>query len=467
MNDHSWVHLQIVLNRALHLFRLLHRAGLKSSIETDYSMSHKDAEVVIAGGCLLHDLGMSIHRIDHEAFSLFLAADLLDELLEKVYEEPERTVIACRDPARDHRPSQGRAPADARGRRRARRRRARHGARPLARVLRDQPAEHPLAVARPRSTRSGSSRASSARSASRSLMNNSAGVFQVDELMATKLRGSGLETARRGRRAHRRRAREAAPARLPDLGRSHADFPVVCESGIRETRALRCPAHCSSRVAALLFAAPAAQAACPDQPLSRAVHARGWTSRGTTARLTGSFDGAWCRRRGTLVGASVADGALSIPAGATAVTARSASRSLTRPCASSRRGTGVLATSVISDRPRAADRVAAGVGNFWAPSPIQLIVLNLLGEARRPVPLHQRARDGRHRRRLDRPLQQGLNPQREQREVVARRGLGATRARGARRSPRASSRARARDRGVELLRRHHVRRRATSVSPSV
>src|SRR4029078_5392147 len=42
---------------------------------------------------LLHDLGMSIHRTDHEAFSLFLAADLLPSLLEKVYEEPERTVI--------------------------------------------------------------------------------------------------------------------------------------------------------------------------------------------------------------------------------------------------------------------------------------------------------------------------------------------------------------------------------------
>jgi metal-dependent HD superfamily phosphatase/phosphodiesterase len=94
MSDHSWVHLQIVLNRALHLFRLLHRSGLKSSIETDYAMSHKDAEVIIAGGCLLHDLGMSIHRIDHEAFSLFLAADLLDVLLESVYDDPERTVIA-------------------------------------------------------------------------------------------------------------------------------------------------------------------------------------------------------------------------------------------------------------------------------------------------------------------------------------------------------------------------------------
>ena len=51
--------------------------------------------MVIAGGCLLHDLGMSIHRVDHEAFSLFLAADILDELLAKVYEEPERTVVAA------------------------------------------------------------------------------------------------------------------------------------------------------------------------------------------------------------------------------------------------------------------------------------------------------------------------------------------------------------------------------------
>ena len=51
-------------------------------------MKPNDAEVVIAGGCLLHDLGMAIHRVDHESFSLFLAADLLDDLLDDVYEEP-------------------------------------------------------------------------------------------------------------------------------------------------------------------------------------------------------------------------------------------------------------------------------------------------------------------------------------------------------------------------------------------
>jgi metal-dependent HD superfamily phosphatase/phosphodiesterase len=56
-------------------------------------MRHRDAEVVVAAGAMLHDVGLSIHRADHEAFSLFLAARKLDELLEGVYDEPERTVI--------------------------------------------------------------------------------------------------------------------------------------------------------------------------------------------------------------------------------------------------------------------------------------------------------------------------------------------------------------------------------------
>src|SRR6185503_15894540 len=50
MSDHSWVHLQIVLNRALHLFRMLHRRGVRSGVEESYGMDADDAEVVIAGG---------------------------------------------------------------------------------------------------------------------------------------------------------------------------------------------------------------------------------------------------------------------------------------------------------------------------------------------------------------------------------------------------------------------------------
>src|SRR5213592_2978962 len=75
MSDHSWVHMQIVLNIALRLLRLLVKAGVEPAMVADHGMSPRDAEVVVAGGALLHDVGMSIHRTDHEAHSLFLAAD--------------------------------------------------------------------------------------------------------------------------------------------------------------------------------------------------------------------------------------------------------------------------------------------------------------------------------------------------------------------------------------------------------
>src|SRR5688500_11011288 len=93
MSDHSWVHIQIVTNIALRLARLLFRAGVVPSMVTDHGMGERDAEVVIAAGSLFHCVGMSIHRTDHEAYSLFLTADKLGELLHGVYEEPERSVI--------------------------------------------------------------------------------------------------------------------------------------------------------------------------------------------------------------------------------------------------------------------------------------------------------------------------------------------------------------------------------------
>src|SRR5215218_6424417 len=95
MSDHSWVHVQIVLNIALRLFRLLNRRGVDPAMVSDHGMSPRDAEVVIAAGCLLHDAGMSMHRTDHEAYSLFLGADRLPLLLEDVYEEPELTIVAA------------------------------------------------------------------------------------------------------------------------------------------------------------------------------------------------------------------------------------------------------------------------------------------------------------------------------------------------------------------------------------
>src|SRR5207302_26783 len=94
MSDHSWVHIQIVLNIGLRLARLLFRRGVVPSVSADYGMGQRDAEVVVAAGCLFHCVGMSIHRDDHERYSLFLTADKLSALLTDTYEEPERTIIA-------------------------------------------------------------------------------------------------------------------------------------------------------------------------------------------------------------------------------------------------------------------------------------------------------------------------------------------------------------------------------------
>ena len=56
-------------------------------------MTTEDAEVVVVLSALTHCIGMSVHRRGHEDFSLFLAEPKLRELLDGIYDEPERTVI--------------------------------------------------------------------------------------------------------------------------------------------------------------------------------------------------------------------------------------------------------------------------------------------------------------------------------------------------------------------------------------
>jgi hypothetical protein len=95
MSDHSWVHIQIVTNIGLRLARLLFRRGVVPSVVADHGLTERDAEVVIAAAALFHCVGMSIHRADHEQFSLFLTADKLPKLLAPIYDEPVRTIIVA------------------------------------------------------------------------------------------------------------------------------------------------------------------------------------------------------------------------------------------------------------------------------------------------------------------------------------------------------------------------------------
>ncbi|MGZ4232469.1 MAG: HD domain-containing protein [Solirubrobacteraceae bacterium] len=193
MSDHSWVHIQIVLNIGLRLGRLLFRRGVTPSVVADYGMSERDAEVVIAAGCLFHCVGMSIHRDDHERYSLFLTADKLGSLLAAAYDEPERTIIASEalHTIIGHR-RKGGVPftveagivrvADAldmaRGRSRVPFEAGHQNIHSLSAYAIEDVKLAP-----------GTERAVGVEIT----MSNSAGIFQVDELLATKLRGSGLE----------------------------------------------------------------------------------------------------------------------------------------------------------------------------------------------------------------------------------------------------------------------------------
>ncbi len=93
-SDHGPVHMQVVANIGLKLGRMIFEKDVEPSLTENYSgFDEEDVEVVIVLASLLHDVGMSIHRYHHEKNSLFLAKDIVDELLEGIYDVKKRTVI--------------------------------------------------------------------------------------------------------------------------------------------------------------------------------------------------------------------------------------------------------------------------------------------------------------------------------------------------------------------------------------
>lgn len=93
ISDHGEVHIQIVANAALKMLRLLADADVETGVVKDYSLTYEDAEVIVVLAACLHDVGMAVHRDNHEQYSLMLAAPKARELLTNLYEEPERTIM--------------------------------------------------------------------------------------------------------------------------------------------------------------------------------------------------------------------------------------------------------------------------------------------------------------------------------------------------------------------------------------
>jgi len=93
ITDHGEVHVRIVVNAALKLLRLLIEGGIQPSVVTNYQLTPEDAEVIVVLAACCHDLGIAIHRDNHEQYSLTIAYPKLRQWLEGIYEEPAKTIM--------------------------------------------------------------------------------------------------------------------------------------------------------------------------------------------------------------------------------------------------------------------------------------------------------------------------------------------------------------------------------------
>lgn len=91
--DHGPTHVKIVANVALKLLRILVDHKVVPSIVKDYKMKNEDAEVVVVLGSIFHDLGMSVTRERHELYGTLFAAEFVEKYLQEIYSEEERTVM--------------------------------------------------------------------------------------------------------------------------------------------------------------------------------------------------------------------------------------------------------------------------------------------------------------------------------------------------------------------------------------
>lgn len=95
ISDHGEVHIQIVANAALKLFRLMVKGGVEPGVVKDHGLKTEDAEVVVVLAACLHDIGISVHRDDHEKYSLLIGYPKSRELLAGIYTEPELTIMTA------------------------------------------------------------------------------------------------------------------------------------------------------------------------------------------------------------------------------------------------------------------------------------------------------------------------------------------------------------------------------------
>lgn len=92
-NDHGPKHIGIVRKRALELTELLKNDVSFGVEDHDLGFWYEDARIVVALAATLHDIGHIVHRDSHVYYSIELAHPILDRILDDLYDTDERIAI--------------------------------------------------------------------------------------------------------------------------------------------------------------------------------------------------------------------------------------------------------------------------------------------------------------------------------------------------------------------------------------
>ncbi len=80
-NDHGPVHMKTVARNALLIADILHKAGIEFTLEKEGHGDFEQVQMILLLAALLHDIGMTVGREEHERMGTILALPLIDRFL--------------------------------------------------------------------------------------------------------------------------------------------------------------------------------------------------------------------------------------------------------------------------------------------------------------------------------------------------------------------------------------------------
>ena len=94
-NDHGPVHMRKTALNSLTMFGLLAENKIRFSLETEGMGTLEDSKIAVLIASILHDIGMTITRADHEFLSVALASPIIDRILNEFYQDiiPQRYIL--------------------------------------------------------------------------------------------------------------------------------------------------------------------------------------------------------------------------------------------------------------------------------------------------------------------------------------------------------------------------------------